>query len=134
MRGSRMKAERCAAIAKSGKPCSSTPAPGLTYCAWHAPEWVERRRQWSAKGGQQRSNQSRAKKQFADGDLSPQEISGLLGQALRDVLSGKVEAGPANASANIARAIVAVREATTVEGRLSELETRAGLNVGGRTA
>ncbi len=122
-----MKPERCAAIAKSGKPCSATPAPGLTHCAWHAPEWAERRRQWSAKGGVQRSNKARAKKVYITTDLTPQEIGGLLGQALRDVLSGKVEPGPVNAAANIARAIVAVREATITEERLADLERLAGI-------
>ncbi len=122
-----MKPERCTSIAKSGKPCSATPAPGLTQCAWHAAEWAERRRQWSAKGGVQRSNKARAKKSYITTDLTPQEIGGLLGQALRDVLSLKVEPGPVNAAANIAKAIMAVREATITEQRLSELEARAGI-------
>ncbi len=66
--------------------------------------------------------------------MSPIEIQGLLSVTLRGVIAGRIEPGVANAAANLGRAIVAVREATTTEDRLAELETRAGLNVGGRTA
>ena len=48
--------------------------------------------------------------------------------ALRAVLAGKIEPGVGNAVANLARAAVAVREATELEARLAELEARAGVD------
>lgn len=125
-----MKAERCQAVTKSGKPCSARPVDDAGLCAWHSPAWAERRREWSAKGGAQRSNQQRAKKRLPTSTLAPIEIQGLLGVALRDVLAGRVEPGIANAAANLARALVTVREASEVEERLSALEGRAGLSEG----
>jgi hypothetical protein len=97
------------------------------WCWFHDPTFAAERDAGRRKGGVQRSNQARARKQFTDGGLTPQELSGLLGKALQDVLDGKVEPGPVNAAANIARALLAVREATETEERLTALEARAGL-------
>ncbi len=55
------------------------------------------------------------------------EVSGLLSIALRNVATGKMEPGPANALANLARAIVATQQAGELEARLAELEARAGI-------
>jgi len=86
----------------------------------------------SKKGGAARSNKARAKKSYVTDDLTPQEIGGLLGKALRDVLSGKAEAGVVNAAANVARAIVAVREATALDELAAEVETlKTALRRGG---
>ncbi len=119
-------ATMCEATAASGQPCSAPARPGRRWCIWHDPAAAAERQEMSKKGGAARSNKARAKKSYVNDDLTPQEISGLLGKALRDVLGGKVEAGPVNAAANIARAIVAVREATEIEKRLTALEAAAG--------
>ena len=123
--------ERCGAVAKNGKPCSATPVPGLTRCAWHAPEWAERRREWSRKGGTNKSNKARAAKQLAE-PMTPAELQSLLGVVLRGVVAGRVTPAVGNAAANIGRALVAIREATTTEERLAALEETAG--IGGKTA
>jgi hypothetical protein len=127
-----MKAERCQAVTKSGKPCSATVvADGM--CAWHAPSWDDRRRQWSAKGGASRSNAARARKALPAGILTVDEVRAVLGTALKDVLSGALEPGPANAAAVIARSYLAATEASAVEAlerdvaELRDLMTRRGL-------
>ncbi len=54
--------------------------------------------------------------------MAPDEVGGLLSLTLRNVITGRIEPGIANAAANLARAILAVNEATTLETRLAALE------------
>lgn len=122
-----MKAERCTAVSKSGEPCNATPVPGDTRCAWHAPAWAEKRRQWSAKGGAARSNRVRAKKRLPAETLSLTEVQAFLSYTLKATLAGKIEPGVANAVANVARTMTTVVQAGEVEERLRELEAAAGL-------
>jgi len=122
-----MRPDRCQATAASGKPCSASPRPGRPFCLWHDPEAGEARRELSRKGGKGRSNRARAAKHLPGEVLTPATLQGLLGKTLRDVIAGRVEPGVANAAANLGRAIVAVREATEVEERLSALEAAAGI-------
>ena len=120
-----MKAERCQALTKSGKPCSAmVVADGM--CAWHAPSWETKRRQWSAKGGVGKSNRNRARKQLGD-VLTPDDLQGLLSVALRSTLAGRLEPGRANAVASLARALVTIRESGELEERLKALEEAQGL-------
>jgi hypothetical protein len=69
-----------------------------------------------------------------DGALSPLEVQGLLGVVMRGVLDATVSPGQATAIAAVARAAVAVREVAELEQRLADLEVRAGVGYGGRTA
>jgi hypothetical protein len=126
MRDSRTMAEQCQAKARSGKPCSAQVVDGR-YCAWHssAPEWIEKRKQWSAKGGAQRSNKSRARKALPDA-LTPAELVAVLSAAITGVLAGRIQPGPVNAAANAARAIAVLREASELEQRISALELATG--------
>jgi hypothetical protein len=59
--------------------------------------------------------------------LSPAELQGFVAVALRGVMTGSIAPGVGNAVASLARAAVAVREATELEQRLAALEDRAGL-------
>ena len=99
-------------------------------CPWHsdAPEWVEKRRQWSSKGGARRSNRSRARREFADAALSAAELEGLVAVTLRAVLAEKKPPAVGSAVAALARAAVAIRTASDFEARLAELEAAAGLD------
>src|SRR5215212_7464173 len=109
-----MKAERCQAVAKSGKPCSATVvADGM--CAWHAPSWAERRRQWSAEGGRKRSNRARAAKDLPAGMMTTDELCGLVGLTMKGALSGRIEPGVARSVFDGARTYVTVSEAGAVE-------------------
>ena len=124
---------KCSAINRDGRPCSGVARLDRPYCWAHDPELNERRAEGQRKGGAARSNKVRARRQYASGGLTPAEVAGLLGKALTDVLSGTLEPGPANAAAGIARALLAVREATELETRISELEQRAGISPKERT-
>jgi len=84
------------------------------------------RAEWSAKGGQQRSNRARARKSIADEAMTPTELMGALSKALKDVLSGDLEPGRGNAAASITNALTKLREAVEVDERLADLERRLG--------
>jgi len=79
------------------------------------------------RGGKARSNAARAKKQAPLNVLTPIELQAVLSSSIARVLGGQIEPGVANSVAGLARALVAVREATTLEERIAELEQRAGV-------
>jgi hypothetical protein len=114
-----MKVERCQAVAKSGKPCAATVVDGQ-YCAWHSPQWAEKRRQWAAEGGRRRSNAARAKKQMPE-SMAHDELLGFVSLSIKGVLAGRVEPGVGNAIANLARAFVTVAGVAEFEQQLAEL-------------
>jgi hypothetical protein len=115
-------ATRCVGTNKSGKPCSAKPLPGSDRCPWHDPAWDERRKEWSVRGGHGKSNRVRAAKRLPDNVLSTDELRGVLGKTLKDVISGDLEPAVGNAAASIARAYVAVTEAGAVETLQTEVE------------
>jgi len=121
-----VKAEKCQSIAKSGHPCGATVvADGM--CAWHAPSWADRRRQWSAEGGRKRANRERAKAAIPEA-LTADELAAFLSLAFKQVMTGRMEPGVGTAAAAIARTVVAVTEAAALqrlEDRIDELERLA---------
>ena len=120
-----MMAEKCRAVAKRGNPCGATVVAPEGMCAWHAPEWAERRREWSKKGGERRSNHERAKKQVPAA-MTAKELGGWLGVLFRGVVGGKIAPKVGTAAATIARALLEAREAGELEERVAELERAAG--------
>ncbi len=117
----------CRGATKAGKPCAARPRPGTDLCPWHSDDLADRRREWSRRGGTNSSSKARARRQLPDGAMSAAELGGLLGLVLKGVIAGRVEPGVGNAAANIARALVSVREASEIEDRLRELEAAAAL-------
>jgi hypothetical protein len=121
-----VKAERCQATTKNGKPCSATVvADGM--CAWHAPSWAERRREWSAEGGRRRSNRARAAKELPAAALTSDQLLIRLSQVIDKAEKGEIEPGVVNCISGAARTITEIRKSTEIERRLEELEQRAGL-------
>ena len=116
---------KCSATMKAGAPCRALAMSAARYCVTHDPARVTDLAEWRRRGGEGKSNKARAKKALPGSVLTPAEVQGLLGLTLRGVLAGTVEPGVANAAANLGRAIVAVREATTLEERLAALEAAA---------
>ncbi len=125
--------DRCQATAKSGKPCSVTALPGDQLCAWHSPVMEERRRQWSRRGGHQRSNKARARRALPPA-MTPAELEQVLGGTLRGLLAGRFAPNVASAAAALGRTLITIREAGELETRLSELEAAAGFRDPGKTA
>lgn len=118
----------CQAITAAGSPCSAQPVLPSGWCYWHDPALAVEREAARRRGGAHKSNQARARRRLPDGILSVDEVRGLLGKALKDVLTGQLDAGPANAAAAIARSLLAANEAAAVERlevRLAELERLA---------
>jgi hypothetical protein len=72
----------------------------------------------------------RASKHLADEALTAAELQGLVSRVLRQVISGELEPGVGNCVANLARSLVTIREATTLEERLTALEAAAGVATG----
>ncbi len=118
-----MKRDQCRATTKEGKPCSAEAVDGR-LCRWHtsAPEWIEKRSQWSAKGGSSRSNAARARAALPDAALTPTQLACVLSKALSDVLRGDLEPGRANAVSGLARTLVTISETVEIEARLTALE------------
>jgi hypothetical protein len=121
---------RCKAQTTNGAPCSAQPVRDDGYCYWHSPSTASERAEARRRGGRAKSNQSRAKRQMESAAMTPNEIQGFVAVALRGVMTGSITPGIANAVASLARAAVAVREATELEARLSELESLAGVGAG----
>ncbi|MDP9365271.1 MAG: hypothetical protein M3Q10_13780 [Chloroflexota bacterium] len=124
---------RCVGVTRDGSPCNAKPRPGADSCPWHDEALAARRAEWSRRGGIGRSNKRRAAKAMPAA-MTPADLQSLLGVVLRGVVAGKIEPGVGNAAANLGRAIVAVREATTTEERLAALESAAGVGTERRTA
>ncbi len=125
-------AATCQAIARSGRPCSSPPLAGSSWCWIHDPAAGEARREASRKGGHARSNQARARKRIPDA-MGTDELNGYLSLLFKGVIGGRIEPKVGTAAATIARAMLEVRSASEIEDRLAELEKAAGLD-GRKTA
>ena len=119
--------DRCQAETRSGQRCSALAVDGV-HCPWHsvAPEWVEKLHQWSAKGGERRSNASRAKRHLPAEPMTAAELHAYLGVVFKGVVGGKLEPAIATAAANVARTIRDVGAWADVEARLAEVERRDG--------
>ena len=118
----------CQSLNQSGRPCSAAVYQD-GWCRWHHPDLGERRREWAKKGGANRSNKTRARREMQPA-LTAAELEQLVGQVLRDVVAGEVEPGVGNCVANLGRALASIRETVTLEERLTELERAAGIGEG----
>ena len=112
----------CRGTRRDGTACQAPPhAIGPDGFCWaHSPAKRDERRAARAKGGERRSNASRA------GAALPKDLADvrdrLLG-ALGKLENGELEPRTATAMAAIARAVVAVQEAGALERATAALET-----------
>jgi hypothetical protein len=105
---------KCSATTKSGTACSAQVWRDQ-LCRWHHPALEAKRVEGRRKGGQNKSARIRAAKSLPNDVLSTDDLRGMLGKTLKDVISGELEPAVGNAAAAIARAYVAVTEAAAVE-------------------
>ena len=111
---------QCKAQNKSGAPCSAQAyKDGL--CRWHHPDLEAQRSEERRRGGHARSNAARARKALAGELRDMGDVKARLMIALAKVEEGELEPGPANAMANLARAIATVAGVADFEGQLAEL-------------
>ncbi len=119
---------RCKGANTAGAPCDAKPVRPSGWCYWHDPALEAERTAGRRQGGRQRANTARARKAMKGaGAVVP-----VLWQALNDLAAGTLEPARGQAMASVARALVAVHEATELEERIAALEQVAG--VGGKTA
>jgi hypothetical protein len=123
-----MTQQRCNGTNRAGERCNGKALPGSDYCIAHDPAKVVAITEARRKGGAARSNRARARREMVNAALSPGELQGLIAVTLKAVLSESKSPGIGQAVASLARAAVAVREATELEERLTRLEETAGLN------
>lgn len=112
---------KCSGTNTDGTPCSAPPRPGSAWCVWHDPETKAQRAEWSKRGGAARSNQARARKALKGDVRDIAAVKASLLSALEKVEAGELDPGPANAMANLARAIVSVAGVADFEVQLSEM-------------
>jgi hypothetical protein len=116
---------KCTATNKSGAACSAQ-AWKDQLCRWHHPDLEAKRAEGRRKGGQNKSNAARAKKELPAGVMTNAELRGLVGLTIKGVLDGRIEPGIGNSVAALSRAYVAVTEAGAVETLQSQVgELRA---------
>ncbi len=116
---------KCLGRTEAGDPCNSQPVRPSGWCWFHDPALVAEREVARRRGGVNRSNRARVRKQLGEGALSMAETAGLVSMALRGVLSGRLTPGAGTAVASLARALTVVHEITEVEARLAALEAAA---------
>jgi hypothetical protein len=116
--------DRCGTTNKDGSPCNARPWKD-DLCRWHHPEAQAAIREGRRKGGRAKSNRARARRQYLDGNLSLPEIQGLLSDALRQLLTGDLEPGRAQAIASLGRVLLAISQSVELEVRLQALERAA---------
>jgi len=92
----------------------------------HDPERAAALSDARKRGGQGKANRARAKKHMIDAALTPAEFQGLIGAVARAVVNETKSPGIAQAIAALARASVAVADASAVHERLHWLEEQAG--------
>ena len=114
---------RCSATRRDGSPCAAPPsAIGDDGRCWaHSETKREARRAARAKGGANRATAARAEK-LLPAVLKP--VLYTLLQTLQGAKAGTVDPRQATAVAAVARAIVVVYSAGTLEERVQELERR----------
>ena len=128
-----MKAARCQAIAKSGKPCSASPLPDSPWCLFHAPEAAEARRAAGQKGGRAPSNAARARRQLPEA-MDAAELAGWLATLFKGVMAGKVEPKVGTAAAAIAKVMLEVKGAAAIEQLQAQVAALEGEAWRGRVA
>ncbi len=117
---------QCTGHNKDGAPCSAQ-AWKHKLCRWHHPDLEAQRAEERRRGGHARSNAARARKALAGNIRDMTDVKARLMVALAKVEEGELEPGPANAMANLARAIATIVQVGELEDRIRELESRAGV-------
>src|SRR5829696_1630080 len=120
-RDTRQTLARCLGTNKDGTPCKARAQRDSEYCLAHDPERVTDLTEWRRRGGRESSNRSRARKALAGDVRDLTDVKARLMMALAKVEEGDLEPGPANAMANLARAIATVAGVADFEGQLAEL-------------
>lgn len=119
---------RCLGTNVEGEPCSAYVPAGESWCRWHDPSREAEREEWRRRGGANRANQARARKQLAERVMTITDIDALLCEAIAKVAAGRMEPGVGTSMATIAKTIAGIRSVGEMERRLEQLEQSVGLS------
>src|SRR5919107_292386 len=111
---------QCMGHNKDGSPCNAQAWKG-GLCRWHHPDLETQRAEERRRGGHARSNAARARKALAGDVRDMTDVKARLMVALAKVEEGELEPGPANAMANLARAIATIAGVVDFETQLADL-------------
>ena len=118
---------RCLGTNQSGGPCGGYLPKGSTWCLWHDPDREAEREEWRRRGGENRSNKARARKQLAGQVMSVSDMDAFLCASMVKVAAGRMEPNVGSAVATLAKTVVAIRTAGETERRIEDLERQAGI-------
>ena len=121
---------KCSALTKSGAPCRAPVMDGGDVCVSHDPRRAEQLAESRRRGGKGRANKERARRQLPSATLTPNELQGVLSTVLVRVAAGQVHPAIGSSVATLAKALIAVKEATEITARLDALEAAAGVTEG----
>jgi len=127
----RSEPKRCVATRKDGARCAAPVMGGGDRCYAHDPAQAAARDQARRKGGTNSATAARAEKLLPT-VLRPVLVALL--QTLQGARTGAIDARRATAVASVARAIVAVYTAGTLEERVQQLEAATRPQEGQRQA
>jgi len=94
---------------------------------WHDPDREAEREEWRRRGGENRSNKARARKQLAGQVMSVSDMDAFLCASMVKVAAGRMEPNVGSAVATLAKTVVAIRTAGETERRIEDLERQAGI-------
>jgi len=123
---------KCHGRTKDQKLCGATPRPGPAWCPWHDPTLADRRIEWSAKGGANRSN--RANKELPAEPITNAELHAYMSLAFRRTLAGKMEPNVFTALSNGARTVAELARAIATDEQLAALARQVAELSGKRSA
>ncbi|HEV2121874.1 MAG TPA: hypothetical protein VGW38_03745 [Chloroflexota bacterium] len=113
----------CRGTTASDEPCKNDATPGSLYCAWHDPQRVQERKQWSAKGGRASSTQKRLSRLIRDAEeLQAEDVMRLLSGAMLLLMEGKLDPSHLSALASAARTLDQIRTSSDLQKRLEAIE------------
>lgn len=118
---------QCSAETKAGARCRSRALPGRDRCFTHDPSRADELAAARRRGGKGKANKARARKQLPAAVLTPQEIEGVLSTVLVRVAAQQLHPAIGSSVAAIAKALIAVKDASSVAERLKRLEEAAGM-------
>lgn len=115
----------CRGTTAGGSPCKNDATPGSLYCAWHDPQRVQERKEWSRKGGRASSTQKRLSRLIQDADeLSTGDCLRLVSGAMMMLMEGTLDPSHLSALASAAKTLDAIRTTSELQARLDALEAR----------
>src|SRR5215212_7921691 len=112
--GATLMDRKCSALTKAGAPCRAPVMDGGDVCVSHDPGRAEQLVEARRRGGKARSNRERARKQLPAAVLTPAEVEGVLSTVLVRVAAQQLHPAIGSSVAAIAKALIAVREASSV--------------------